>query len=112
VENKETFDAVAREYDRFRPAYPNELFSDIIDYSGIHQADQILEIGCGTGQATTGFIRLGYRHMTCVELGKRLAQIASEKFNLWLCIWEEDAPGRKAECENVVEGIKSKIYYF
>ena len=76
MENKETFDAVAREYDRFRPAYPNELFSDIIDYSGIHQADQILEIGCGTGQATTGFIRLGYRHMTCVELGKRLAQIA------------------------------------
>jgi SAM-dependent methyltransferase len=35
----------------------------------------VLEIGCGTGQATRAFVERGFR-VTCVELGERLAAVA------------------------------------
>lgn len=80
MENKHTFNAVANEYERFRPSYPLELFQDIIQYSQIEKHDRILEIGCGTGKATSGLVDLGYELITCVELGKNLADITTEKF--------------------------------
>jgi SAM-dependent methyltransferase len=80
MENKYTFNAVANEYEKFRPTYPKELFQDIIQYSQIEKNDRILEIGCGTGQATSGLVDLGYEHLTCVELGKNLADLTTEKF--------------------------------
>ncbi|RCW50264.1 methyltransferase domain-containing protein [Paenibacillus prosopidis] len=80
MENKHTFNAVANEYEKFRPSYPSELFQGIIQYSLIEKHDRILEIGCGTGQATSGLVDLGYEHITCVELGKNLADITTEKF--------------------------------
>ena len=36
---------------------------------------RVLEIGCGTGQATRAFAERGFR-VTCVELGERLAAVA------------------------------------
>jgi SAM-dependent methyltransferase len=80
MERKEAFDKVAAEYDRIRPNYPIQVFEDIIEYSGIGYDDNILEIGCGTGQATSGFVELGYRNIDAVELGQALAAIAAEKF--------------------------------
>lgn len=72
------FDEVAREYDRLRPSYPEAMVDDIIAYSDIPAGGSILEIGCGTGQATLPFARRGYT-ILCVELGKQLAQVAREK---------------------------------
>lgn len=80
MEPKHTFDNVAKEYDKYRPDYPIELFHDILDYSLIKPCDTILEIGCGTGQATKGFVNLGYNNITCIELGTQLAAITREKF--------------------------------
>jgi len=80
MERKYAFNKVANEYDRIRPKYPLEVFQDIIEYSNIKMDDSILEIGCGTGQATTGFVDLGYTNITGIELGEELAQIASQKF--------------------------------
>lgn len=80
MERKFAFNEIVNEYDKYRPMYPNEVFIDIIEYSGIKKEDQILEVGCGTGQATTGFVNLGYNKITCVELGKNLAEFTAEKF--------------------------------
>lgn len=80
MEPKYTFNNVAREYDRYRLNYPNQLFLDILEYSSLKQSDSILEIGCGTGKATTGFVDLGYENITCIELGSQLAEVTREKF--------------------------------
>jgi SAM-dependent methyltransferase len=70
-----TFDEAALLYDEVRPGYPETLFDDVVAHSGISDAGKILEIGCGTGQATVPFARRGYR-ILCVELGENLAAVA------------------------------------
>jgi SAM-dependent methyltransferase len=79
VNNREglraTFDEVAELYERARPGYPAQLFDDLSELAGLATGSRILEIGCGTGQATRDLIRRGY-DVTCVELGPNLAAIA------------------------------------
>src|SRR5918994_5124284 len=70
-----TFDEAASLYDEVRPGYPDQLFDDIVSLSGIPAGGRILEIGCGTGQATVPFVRRGYR-ILCVELGENMAAVA------------------------------------
>src|ERR671911_1888556 len=70
-----TFDEAASLYDEVRPGYPGDLFDDVVSLSGIPSGGRILEIGCGTGQATVPFARRGYR-ILCVELGENLAAVA------------------------------------
>ncbi len=70
-----TFDEVAALYDAVRPGYPLEVYDDIRALSGVPDGGDILEIGCGTGQATLPFAQRGY-HIRCIELGAELAGIA------------------------------------
>lgn len=70
-----TFDQVALLYDQARPGYPDALFDDVTALSGIPCGGRILEIGCGTGQATVPFARRGY-HILAIELGANLAAVA------------------------------------
>ena len=72
---RRTFDQVAELYDQVRPGYPEELFDDVVALSGLPPHGRILEIGCGTGQATAPLARRGY-HIHCVELGAQLAAVA------------------------------------
>lgn len=72
---RRTFDQVAELYDQARPGYPEELFDDVVVLSGIPRGGRILEIGCGTGQATVPFARCGYR-IRCIELGAQMAAVA------------------------------------
>ncbi|MGO4528501.1 class I SAM-dependent methyltransferase [Paenibacillus sp. 2TAF8] len=80
MENKETFNLVASEYDRYRPVYPSEMFEDIFTYAKLQKGDSILEVGCGTGQATGGLVNKDYTNITCIELGSNLAQFTADKF--------------------------------
>ena len=70
-----TFDEAASLYDEVRPGYPGDLFDDVVSLSGIPAGGRILEIGCGTGQATVPFARRGY-HILCIELGENMAAVA------------------------------------
>lgn len=70
-----TFDEYADLYDEVRPIYPEQLIEDIIELSAIPPAGRILEIGCGTGQATKPFAERRYE-ILCVELGSNLATVA------------------------------------
>ena len=73
-----TFDTVAALYDATRPGYPAVMYDDICSLADIPAGGDILEIGCGTGQATLPFAERGYR-ITCVELGAELATLARRK---------------------------------
>lgn len=57
MELRETFNTSEENYDRFRPGYPEELFSDIFSYAGLKQGSFVIEIGTGTGQARFRFFR-------------------------------------------------------
>lgn len=69
------FDEAALLYDEARPGYPDELFDDIVSLSGMPPEGRILEIGCGTGQATVPFARRGYQ-IQCIEIGENMAAVA------------------------------------
>lgn len=80
---RDSFDEASREYDEVRPSYPHRLIKDVIHISEIPKGGEILEVGCGTGQATIRFAELGYS-MTCLDIGKNLVKIAREKCKNYL----------------------------
>lgn len=67
-----TFDQAASRYQRARPDYPAELYSDLLTITGIQPPGHLLEVGCGPGKATEPLARMGFRIMA-VELGDALA---------------------------------------
>ena len=74
-----TFDEIAELYEAGRRECPQHLFDDLFALAEIEPAGaRVLEIGCGTGQATLPLARRGCR-VTCVELGANLARIARAK---------------------------------
>jgi SAM-dependent methyltransferase len=75
---RNTFDEVALLYNEARPRYPDELFSTLIDIADLDAEARLLEIGPGTGQATTPFARRGFQ-IIAVEPGKSLAAVAKRE---------------------------------
>jgi SAM-dependent methyltransferase len=72
------FDEVPDLYDRVRPTYPDELFADLVAVTGMNERSSVLEVGCGTGQATQSLARLGCA-VTAVELGEGMAALARRR---------------------------------
>ena len=72
---RETFEQVPALYERARPTYPPQVFDDLVELARLPESARIVEIGCGTGQATVQLAARGYR-ITYVELGEQLASIA------------------------------------
>jgi SAM-dependent methyltransferase len=71
------FDEVAAEYDRHRPAYPDELIDQACRAAGIGSGDLVLEVGCGSGQLTRSLAGRGLR-VTAVEPGGSLMSLARQ----------------------------------
>jgi SAM-dependent methyltransferase len=67
----ESFGSVAEQYDRFRPGYP----SDLIDLLAAPRPGTVLDIGCGTGKASTLLQARGL-DVLGVELDARMAEVA------------------------------------
>lgn len=70
------FDAAAELYDRARPGYPAKLFDDLA--ADLSPGARLLELGCGTGQATIPLAEYGYQ-ITALEPGPNLAAVARQK---------------------------------
>jgi SAM-dependent methyltransferase len=60
MEERFAFDQVANVYKVARPDYPEALIEDVVSYADLKQSDHILEVGCGTGQATKSFAKRGF----------------------------------------------------
>lgn len=73
-----TFGAVAEDYGRVRPEYPNQLFDDLVALAHLPPRGRLLEIGCGTGQATRPLAKRGFE-IVAVELAHEVAQVARAK---------------------------------
>jgi SAM-dependent methyltransferase len=70
-----TFDTAADLYEAARPAYPDELFDDLVELARLEPGDRLLEIGCGTGKATRSMLERGFP-VVCVKMGPQLAERA------------------------------------
>lgn len=73
-----TFEETAALYHEVRPEYPDQLAEDIIRVSSLAPDAQILEVGCGAGNATVSLAKRGYR-LLGIELGENLAEYARRR---------------------------------
>jgi len=73
-----TFDEGAARYDDARPVAPAEVFDDIVELTRLEAGARVLEVGCGTGQATLPLAERGFS-ILAIELGANLAEIARRK---------------------------------
>ncbi len=72
------FNEVPELYDRVRPGYPDDLFADLVGITGITEGSSVLEVGCGTGQATRSLAKIGCS-VTAVEPGREMATVAADR---------------------------------
>lgn len=73
-----SFDEVADLYDAHRPGYPEALFVDLMVEARVGPDEAILELGCGTGQATRGLAPFG-RRVLAIDPGPELVGVARRR---------------------------------
>lgn len=73
-----TFDDAPELYDRTRPVCPAQLFDDLVVLARLRDGARLVEIGCGTGQATLPLAQRGFA-IVGVEIGARLAEFTRRK---------------------------------
>jgi SAM-dependent methyltransferase len=74
----QVFNEVPELYDRVRPGYPDELFADVVTTTGMDEGSSVVEVGCGSGQATRSLAALGCS-VTALEPGVGMAALARER---------------------------------
>lgn len=70
-----TFDEVPALYHRVRPRYPTALFDIVSALPGLGTGSRVLELGSGTGIATSPLLERGF-DVTAIEPGSALADVA------------------------------------
>lgn len=66
-------------YDMWRPHYQDRVFDEICSYANLSEDSAIMEIGCGTGQATESMLKRGHK-IRAVEASKSMCEYANDKF--------------------------------
>lgn len=79
MEPGQTFNGVAALYDAQRSGYPEQLFDDLSEMCRLEPGRRVLEVGCGTGQATAGFAARGL-DIVATDPGTALVDVARQKF--------------------------------
>jgi SAM-dependent methyltransferase len=77
ADQRDTFNSVAAEYDAVRPTYPDELYDDLASVVG-GNGERVLEVGCGSGQATQGLLNRGW-DVVAVDPGDDLVALAKAR---------------------------------
>jgi SAM-dependent methyltransferase len=76
-DQRDTFNSVAAQYDAARPTYPDELYEDLASVVG-PGGERVLEVGCGSGQATQGLLDRGWE-VVAVDPGDELVALAKAR---------------------------------
>jgi SAM-dependent methyltransferase len=84
----ERFASQAAAYDRYRPRYPEELFQGLMDRARLSAGAAVVELGAGTGIATSPLVERGLR-VTAVEPAPDLSSLARVKIGDRATIVEE-----------------------
>lgn len=79
MEFRKVFDTIPEQFDRYRPRYCPELFSELIAYVNVGPDKTVLELGPGTGQATDPVLNTGCDYHA-IELGEHLFTKMKEKY--------------------------------
>jgi SAM-dependent methyltransferase len=74
-EQRLVFGEVAELYERHRPAYPEAVIDDLVELAGLSRGSTVLEIGAGTGKATSMFAARGMG-VVAVEPSDEMAAVA------------------------------------
>ena len=80
MEQRFTFDQITDVYKATRPDYPEALMDDVLSYADLKQNDNILEVGCGTGQATKSFAKRDFP-IIAIDPGSELLRGARENLS-------------------------------
>ncbi len=72
---KQWYSPVADAYNKVRPRYPENLIHRVLELTQLPAKANILELGCGPGNATVAFAKLGLS-MLCLEPSKEACQFA------------------------------------
>lgn len=73
------FDSIVAEYEMIRPEWISDIFDDIFKYTISGQSKNAIEIGIGTGKATTPFLNMGY-DVTGIEINPSMADYSLNRF--------------------------------
>lgn len=73
-----SFDSSAAEYLLARSAYPSELIAYILQVAELESTSKVLDVGCGSGQATLEFVSRGYR-VVAIDPAKNALDLLSER---------------------------------
>jgi SAM-dependent methyltransferase len=77
MEERFAFDQIANVYKVARPDYPEALIQDVVSYANLKQGDPILEVCCGTGQATKSFAKRGFP-IVAMDPGPEMLRVARD----------------------------------
>jgi SAM-dependent methyltransferase len=77
----QSFDKIAELYGQVRPGYPAQLFDDLQVLAGLGPTASVLEVGCGTGQATHDLAAYAH-HVTALDPGPQLIAQARPRANI------------------------------
>jgi SAM-dependent methyltransferase len=77
-EQRLIFGEIAAGYDAHRPSYPDALFDAVMEFGGLVAGDRAVEIGAGTGKATSGFLERGLV-VHALEPSAEMAAVARAK---------------------------------
>ena len=91
-----SFGAAATVYDRARPGYPAGLFTHVADQL---PGPRVLEVGAGTGKATSGLLHAGLE-VTCIEPDAAMAAVLAQR----------TAPGARVEVTTFEDYADSATY--
>ncbi len=80
---KNWYSPAAEAYNKARPRYPQKFIEQVVEIAQLSTNSKILELGCGTGTATTSFAQLGYS-MICLEPNPDFFQLVQQNCQPYL----------------------------